>query len=72
MIHASCRRVGADKEIARAVYSETMQQLEDGWVKGPFTEEYINDKYQQCWIPSNALERARDKRFEQLMTSVSS
>ena len=52
MIHTSCRRVASDKEIAHAVYQETLQQLSDGWVKGPFTEAQLDAKYNNCWIPS--------------------
>ena len=52
MIHASCRRVGADPEIARAVYEETQQQLQGGWVKGPFSAMELDAKYNGCWIAS--------------------
>ena len=52
MIHASCRRVGADPEIARAVYEETIQQRADGWVKGPYTSSELDQKFDGCWIPS--------------------
>ena len=52
MIHASCRRVGADPEIARAVYEETLQQRADGWVKGPYTSSELDQKFDGCWIPS--------------------
>jgi len=52
MIHASCRRVGSDPEVAKAVHEETLQQLQDGWVKGPFTSSELDLKYSGCWIPS--------------------
>ena len=52
MIHASCRRVGANPEIARAVYEETLQQRQDGWVKGPYTSAELDQKFDGCWIPS--------------------
>ena len=52
MIHASCRRVGADPEIAWAVYEETIQQKADGWVKGPYTSSELDKKFDGCWIPS--------------------
>ena len=52
MIQSSCRRVGADQEIAKAVYDETQQQLRDGWVKGPFTAAQLDMKYDGCWVPS--------------------
>ena len=52
MIHSSCRRVGSDPEIAKAVYEETQQQLKDGWVRGPFSATDLDLKYNGCWVPS--------------------
>ena len=52
MIFASCKRVGKDLEIAKAVHEETLQQLDDGWVNGPFSFEQLDRKYDGCWIPS--------------------
>ena len=52
MIQTSCKRVGLDAEIAKAVYDETVQQVADGWVKGPFSEHDLDLKYGGCWIPS--------------------
>ena len=52
MIHSSCRRVGSDPEVAQAVFDETQQQIQDGWVRGPFTATELDEKYDRCWIPS--------------------
>ena len=53
MIHSSCRKVSADAEVAEAVYQETQQQLQDGWVKGPFfSGEQLDSKFSGRWIPS--------------------
>eukprot|EP00435_Cladocopium_sp_Y103_P010164 s6141_g2.t1 len=52
MIYASCKKVALDPEIAQSVYDETLQQLSDGWVKGPFSESQLDAKYDGCWIPS--------------------
>eukprot|EP00435_Cladocopium_sp_Y103_P017790 s259_g4.t1 len=38
--------------VAAAVYEEMMQQLKDGWVKGPFSVAQLDEKYNHCWIPS--------------------
>eukprot|EP00435_Cladocopium_sp_Y103_P049658 s1454_g15.t1 len=46
-------KVGNDPEIAAAVYEDTMQQVEDGWLLGPLTAQQLDDKYGGCWIPSN-------------------
>ena len=51
-IHVSRRRVGSDPEGARAVFDETRQQLQDGWVRGPFSAAQLDQKYNGCWIPS--------------------
>ena len=52
MIRASCKKVGADPEVARAVHDETVQQLADGWVKGPYSTQQLDERYDGCWIPS--------------------
>ena len=52
MIYASCKRVASDPEIAEAVYQETMQQLHDGWVQGPFSMQQMDERHNGCWIPS--------------------
>ncbi|CAE7304283.1 unnamed protein product [Symbiodinium sp. CCMP2592] len=52
LVEASCRRAVQDQEIAKAVWSETMEQVEKAWLKGPFSWEEIDKKYQGCWVPS--------------------
>ena len=52
MIYASCKKVSAEPDVARAVYQETQQQLDDGWVLGPFTMEDMDRKFSGCWVPS--------------------
>ncbi|CAL1135587.1 unnamed protein product [Cladocopium goreaui] len=52
MIYSSCKRVSSDPEIALAVFQETQQQLSDGWVKGPFTMQQMDERFGGCWIPS--------------------
>jgi hypothetical protein len=52
MIYASCKRVASDPEIAEAVYQETLQQLHDGWVQGPFSMQQMDERHNGCWIPS--------------------
>lgn len=51
-VHASCRKVGADESVAAAVYEDTVQQVNDGWLVGPVTTQQSNDKYGGRWIPS--------------------
>jgi len=52
MIYTSCKRVASDPEIAEAVYQDTMQQLQDGWVQGPFSMQQMDERHNGCWIPS--------------------
>ena len=52
MIYASCKPLASDPEIAEAVYQETMQQLHDGWVQGPFSMQQMDERHNGCWIPS--------------------
>ena len=52
MIFSSTKKVAADHEIAEAVYDETQQQLRDGWVKGPFSEDQLDRKFPKGWVPS--------------------
>ena len=56
MGQSSCRRVATDKEIAAAVYEEAMQQLADGWVKGSFSQQQLDGKYNGCWVPSKRFD----------------
>eukprot|EP00435_Cladocopium_sp_Y103_P006564 s4728_g2.t1 len=51
---SSCRKCSDDLEVARAVWSETVEQsLEDKqWVKGPFTADEITKRNGNHWIPS--------------------
>ena len=55
MIYSSCKRVSSDPEIALAVFQETQQQLSDGWVKGPFTMQQMDERFGGCWIPSKCF-----------------
>ena len=52
MIFSSTKKVAADPEIATAAYDETQQQLQDGWVKGPFSDEQLDRKFPKGWVPS--------------------
>ena len=33
-------------------FQERQQQLSDGWVKGPFTMQQMDERFGGCWIPS--------------------
>ena len=51
-IVGSCKRVGEDAEVAKAVWDETLAQLESGWIKGPYTAAQLDLKFPGGWIPS--------------------
>ena len=38
-VNGSCKRVGDNKEVAAAVWEETLNQRDAGWIKGPFSAE---------------------------------
>ena len=52
MVYTSCKRVASDPEIAESVYQETIQQVQDGWVQGPFSMQEMDQRHGGCWIPS--------------------
>ncbi|CAJ1459680.1 unnamed protein product, partial [Effrenium voratum] len=49
---SSCAKGAADQQIADAVWSETQDQLQRGWLKGPFTEADLDARNSGVWIPS--------------------
>ena len=49
---SSCAKGAADQQIADAVWSETQDQLQRGWLKGPFTETDLDARNSGVWIPS--------------------
>ena len=51
---SSCRRCDEDREIAEAVWAETMDQAsaEKQWVRGPFTAEQVTERQGRHWIPA--------------------
>ena len=46
-MNGSCKRVGDNKEVAVAVWEETINQRDAGWIKGPFSAEELDQKYPQ-------------------------
>ena len=51
-MEASCRKAAPDAGVAKAVWAETLEQVEKSWLKGPFSWDEIDKKYNGCWIPS--------------------
>ena len=48
----SCRRASKDPEVARSVWRETMEQRDRHWLRGPFTFEEMDKKYNGTWVAS--------------------
>ena len=48
----SCRRASKDSEVARSVWRETMEQRDKHWLRGPFSFEQMDEKYNGTWIAS--------------------
>ena len=53
-VASSCKRILKDMEVARAVWTETMEQAspDKAWVLGPFTAKQISERLGSHWIPS--------------------
>ena len=51
-IIGSCKRVGENEDVARAVWDETLSQCEAGWIRGPFSGKELDDRFPAGWIPS--------------------
>ena len=49
---ASCARSLEDLEICHKVWQETQEQLEKGWLTGPYTEEQLDLRHGGTWVPS--------------------
>lgn len=49
-----CMKIGADEELARAVWADTIDQAssEKQWVCGPFTAEQVTARLGPHWVPS--------------------
>eukprot|EP00439_Symbiodinium_sp_Y106_P003021 s8012_g1.t1 len=43
---------GVDSEVARSVWRETMEQRDKHWLRGPFSFEQMDEKYNGTWIAS--------------------
>ena len=52
LVEASCKKASPDLDVARAVWAETLEQVEKSWMKGPFSWAEIEKKYNGCLIPS--------------------
>ena len=52
LVEASCKKASPDLDVARAVWAETLEQVEKSWMKAPFSWAEIEEKYNGCWIPS--------------------
>ena len=52
LVEASCKKAAKDKKVAEAVWAESLDQVKKGWLRGPFSWEQIDKKYQGTWVPS--------------------
>ena len=52
LVEASCRRAAKDKSVAKEVYAESLDQVDKGWLRGPFTWEQMDERHGGTWIPS--------------------
>ena len=52
LIEGACRKASQDPEVARAVWKESMEQVERGWLAGPYSWEQMEAKYGGQWVAS--------------------
>ncbi|CAE7836634.1 unnamed protein product [Symbiodinium sp. CCMP2592] len=52
LVEAACRKASQDPEVARAVWEESLGQVEKGWLSGPFTWDQMDQKYGGTWVAS--------------------
>ena len=52
LIEGACRKASKDPAVAEAVWKESLQQVEKGWLAGPFTWEQIDERFGGTWIAS--------------------
>ena len=51
-VASSCRAAAKDPKVAAAVWDEALEQVDKGWLRGPFSWSEIDAKYNGVWIGS--------------------
>ena len=52
LIEGACRKASQDPDVARAVWKESLEQVERGWLAGPYSWEQMEAKYGGQWVAS--------------------
>ena len=52
LIEGACRKASRDPAVAKAVWDESLQQVNKGWLAGPFTWEQMDERFGGTWIAS--------------------
>ena len=52
LIEGACRKASQDPEVARAVWKESLDQVDRGWLSGPYSWEQMEAKYGGQWVAS--------------------
>ena len=52
LIESSCKKASSDMEVAAEVWKETAEQVQRGWLKGPWSWTEVEERFQGCWVPS--------------------
>ena len=52
LVGASCRKAAKDKAVARAVWQESLEQAQKGWLRGPFSSSEIDARVGPDWVAS--------------------
>ena len=51
-VEASCRRAAKDKAVAKEVYAESLDQVDKGWLRGPFLWKQMDKRHAGTWMCS--------------------
>ena len=71
-VAGSCKRVGDNKDVAKAVWEETVSQRDAGLDQGPlFSVKELDEKFPEGWIPSKRFGVVKEQRLEQWMILAS-
>ncbi|CAE7500492.1 unnamed protein product, partial [Symbiodinium pilosum] len=52
LVASSCRRAAKDKAVAKAVWKESLDQVQRGWLRGPFSSSEIDARLGPEWVAS--------------------
>ena len=52
LVESSCRKASKDKAAAKAVWQESLDQVQRGWLRGPYSSSEIDARVGPVWVAS--------------------